>query len=484
MNRKPFGFVTKDGRFIRQDVLDGYAVKSSESSRKLVDAFAKSYVGHGLLQPLYNPEALARTLEVSTYHAIACLTKARDTVGQGWGLASVVDKPSEIQKAVVEKFFAGLDTTLESTLERVMLDFEAVGYAAMELVREGYTHDGIPSYLGHIPVHTLRAHRDGNKYCQIRARKMRWFRAAGYEKDVHMDTGDEREPGALPEDERASELLWMVNYTPRSDVYGLPNHLPALGAIHGDIARRDYNIAFFANFGVPAYAVIVTGNFDPGDIGADGRSELERVIEAQFAELSKNPHSILILTVPTLDPESKINVHFEPLSTEIKEASFRLYRKDNRDEVLAAHGVPPYRAGIVETGSLGGNTARESTEIYKMSILRPRKRDLEGLINRWIMGPLGVTDWRFDLREIDTVDEAHDLAMLTGIFKMGGISPNGIARHFADQYGTEPVDHPAMDAHYVADKAITLTTGDHPVAALNMLKAVRDQLLDHTARDA
>ena len=479
---KPYGFVTKSGRFVRQDVLDEYAAKDSntEASRRLSDTFAKNYGKQGLVQPLYNPEALARVLEINTYHSIACLTKARDTVGQGWALKPTVETPAEAQKVIAQEFFNRLGTSLENTLERVMVDFEAVGYAAMELVREGYSHDGAPLMLEHVPVHTLRAHKSGTKYCQIRGSRTRWFRAAGHEAEIHADTG--AEPATLAEDKRASELLWMVNYTPRSDFYGLPNHLPALGAIHGDIARRDYNIAFFANFGVPAYAVLVTGNFDPGDIDAQGRSELERVIETQFTELSKNPHSTLILTVPTMDPESKIEIEFKPLSVDIKEASFRLYRKDNRDEVLAAHGVPPYRAGIAETGSLGGSTAKEATEIYKMSILRPRKRDLEGLINRWVIPYLGVTDWRFELREIDTADEAHDSAMLTAIFAMGGISPNGIARYYADQYGTEPVDHPAMDAHYVANVAITVELDD-PVATLNTLKAVRNQLLAHVAKD-
>ena len=73
------------------------------------------------------------------------------------------------------------------------------------------------------------------------------------------------------------------------------------------------------------------------------------------------------------------------MSTDVKEASFRLFRKDNRDEVMIAHGVPGYRIGIIETGSLGGSTARESTEIYKRSVIDPRQVIIEETINQEII---------------------------------------------------------------------------------------------------
>ena len=118
---------------------------------------------------------------------------------------------------------------------------------------------------------------------------------------------------SLPPEDRASEVIWFVNYTPRSDYYGLPDVVPALGAVWGDIARRDYNIAFFDNYGVPAYAVFVTGNFDPGDIDEDGRTDMEKAIEEHFSELAKNPHSILILSIPTEGRDEEVKVEFQPL---------------------------------------------------------------------------------------------------------------------------------------------------------------------------
>ena len=90
------------------------------------------------------------------------------------------------------------------------------------------------------------------------------------------------------------------------------------------------------------------------------------------------------MSVPAIEGQGEVNIEFKRFECEVKEASFRLHRQDNRDEILAAHGVPPYRVGVAETGSLGGNTARESTEIYKRSVIEPRQEMLESMINKHI----------------------------------------------------------------------------------------------------
>ena len=485
---KPFGYVTSKRGFVRGDLMDQYAVKDENetvSRRLAVDSFKADYGKKGLVQPLYNPEALARVLEINTYHYRACRTKARDIAGLGWVLNPVTEEPDERQKERVDDFFDGMSQPLSTVLDKAMLDFEAVGYCSIELVREGYVGEAPPMDLVHIPSHTMRIHQSGRKACQIRGNKRRWFKMVGVDADIDYETGEEREPGEMEVSRRASEVIWMVNYTPRSDYYGLPDHIPSLGAIHGDLARRDYNISFFDNFGVPSYAVFVTGNFDPGAIDDQGRSELENAIEEHFQELSKNPHSTLILTIPTRhgDSTNEIKVSFQPLAVETKEASFRLYRKDNRDEVLASHGVPPYRLGIAETGSLGGDTADESTEIYKRSIIEPRQEVIESIFNMHIMGTdedvgLGAIDYWWELAEIDTTDEKHDMEMIESLFRMGAISPNQIAAHFSERFGLTEDDHPALDARYVDGKGVTMEIEDSDVEKVrDALKSLQDRVL-------
>ncbi len=449
MSKKPFGFVTSKGRLVGDDILNKYTTKEASQQLK-ADAFQSAYGPEKLVVPLYNPLQLTNLLEMNTYHMRCCKIKARDSAGLGWLIKSKVDGLEESTEFnTLRGFFEDQLEPITTTLDRMMYDYEVMGYGALELTREGYKHDGEPANLFHIPAHTLRVHLSGEKLCQIRGGKKKWFKFIGVEKDIDKATGQEYPLGSLDVNKCATEIIWFKNYTPKSDYYGMPDIIPALGAIYGDISRRDYNIAFFDNYGVPAYAVFITGDFDMGDTDENGRTDFEKTIEDHFKNLRKEPHSTLILSVPS-GQGGEVEIKFEPLSVETKEASFRLYRTDNRDEVLSAHAVPPYRAGIAETGSLGGSTAEESTEIYKTSVIKPRQEMIETALNLHVVqNGFEIYEWEFRLGSIDNTDEEHDLKMVQGLFSMGAITPNQIINHFGERFGLTVSDSPYMNMHYI-----------------------------------
>lgn len=440
-------YVLDDGKVISQSYLDRYAMKNAAESKQLpADKFSSSYEPMGLIAPLYNIEALAQLAEINTYHNRCVKTKAKDTVGLGWKIRAIetVESPNESQRQAVEEFLyePHPELTFIEILDRVMNDYEATGTGYLEVLRA--IPNGPLTGMAHIPSHTMRVHRDQKKYAQIRGTKKRWFKRIGVPLDIHMDTGEEHPEGSLQVTARASEIIPFMNYSSRSDYYGLPDVLPALGAILGDLSRRDYNIKFFENHAIPSYAVIVEG--------ADLDEDTEKTIHDFFhTKVKGNPHSTLVLTATTSSGQT-VNIKFEKLAVDVKEASFRMYRIDNRDEVLAAHGMPPYRAGISETGNLGGSTAKESTEIYKMSVIKPRQEMIEQRINRYIVwGAFGAYDWEFKFDEIDTEDEAKDADLHDKYFKMGALTPNQIRK----MKGLEPSTHPAMDWYYVNGMPIT-----------------------------
>lgn len=485
------GFVTKSGAFVAEDILARHAIKSN--SEQIDNETFKSI--HGLVEPLYDPNSLARHMEANTYHARAVRTKAQDSAGLGWELNPTTDNPNDEQKALVEKWFDELDEEIDEVLLQAMTDRESVGWFSIELVRENKEPEGVAVLLKNIPAHTMRAHQDRKRFIQQRGSKRVWFKLAGLtDIDVHKTDGSIHEAGSLEQDDRANEVIWNNIYTSRSDVYGVPDHIPAMGAILGDVARRDYNIAFFENYGVPAYAVHITGDFDPGDeVDDNGNTEeeidadpnltqsgdfqtpLHRDIEAHVKDLAKNPHSVLVLGIPSVSGE-KVEVKFEPLAVEVKEASFRLYRQDNLKEVLSAHAVPPYRAGIAEQGSLGGNVAENMDEIYRDSVLAPRQRILNRLINRFVLQPMEITDWEFALATIDLTDLGKELDIALKLFENGAMSPNDLIRNFGDRFGVQPINEPSMDAHYIDGSPVTEIEAATDVEAVML--SVRDTLLD------
>jgi PBSX family phage portal protein len=439
------GIVTEDGNYLPMSTLQKYVEKvAPRESKQIKDSFADLYDPKGLIEPMYPAEVLAGILDLNTYHYRAVKTKANDTVGLGWSLQPKDEEKghNEAQKKRALQFLEQPhpNQPLGEILKRAAHDYESIGYCAVEIIR---TPTGEPLYIDHIPAQTLRRHRDGVRFCQQRAGKQVWFKMAGSDIDLTID-GRLEKPGS--DDEAAGELFYLYNFTSRSDYYGAPDVVPAMGALLADYERAEYNIDFFKNNAVPAYAVTVTG--------AEVDDEIEEEIQGFFKnDLKKNRHSTLVLSATKSDMSDPdpVKIQFEPLAVETKEASFRLFRQDNREEILSAHGVPPYRAGIAIEGKMGGSTAKESTEIYKQSVINPRQAMWENAINRYILQDgFGVTDWVFKFDEIDTRDEKQEVDILERYFRIGGCTPNDILK----AQGKDPVDHPAMDWHYINGRPI------------------------------
>lgn len=445
----------------------------SDSTQLPPDRFEKQrYQKEGLVRPLYNLEALAQLLELNPHHRRAVKAKAADVVGRGWkfGGRDGIEEPSEEQWNRLDQWFrqASPGLPLGEMFKRVWIDYDATGQGYIEVTLGAVTNT--PKTLHHMPAHTVRRHADFHRYAQIRGNKIRWFKAAGFDQDVDMHTGQIAPLGQIPPERRASAVIHLLDYSSRSDYYGIPDILPALGAVLGELHRRDYNIKFFENHAIPAYAVTVTG----AELDDDVKEQIEDFFQRK---VKGNPHSTLVLTAAGGKPGADVQFKFDKLAVEIREASFRLYRIDNRDEILTAHGVPPYRAGIATAGSLGQNVARETTEIYKASIVGPRQQMLEWFLNQFVVAPMGITDWEFRFEEIDTTDEDREASINQKYFNMAAMTPNQvlIAR------GEDPEDDAAMDAYYLSGRAITGPDAEMATAEITALmqsvKALHQELV-------
>jgi len=454
---EPFAIITSAGQVVGERALKEYSLHP-KSKQLSYDVFYKQYGTLGLAEPHYKLEQLAGLMEVNTFHARCIKTKANDVAGVGWELAPKVDNPDEAQKKTAEDILGSQWLSLTDTLVRMIVDYEAIGNGYLEIGREGGDPNGRVLMISHIPGHTVRVHKDENKYCQVRGMRRAWFKAFGYEMDVDVGSGEEHPLGSLPLDQRANEILAFRSYTARSDYYGVPDVLPALGSILGNQAAEEYNIKFFSNFGVPSYAVYISGDYELGEPDENGEYEIVKMVREYFEGLSKKPHSTLVFGIPSRGG-GQVQVEIKPLAVDIKDASFKLYRKDNRDEVFSAHGVPPYRAGVAETGSLGGSTAQMSDRIYFESIITPRQRMIEDVFNHYILPTWGVTDWSFSLNRIFEEEWADDQATAQFLFSSGAMTPNQLIAYFGERFGIQPdPTNPLLEAYYLGGKELGAET--------------------------
>jgi len=423
-------YVTSRGEMMEVDTADG-SVLADGRGRTAIDAWKdldRSRVSKAssqlpdtqgvwerdadLVEPPYNPRQLALLVERNTWHYACCAQKAHDVAGLGWQIRSTgKEGEADADGARLRRFFEKCNPrmSLREVLYAAQFDYESVGWMAIELVRDA---EGTPRELWHVPAHTVRVHSSRPVFCQLRGNRQVWFKEFGEPRTYRRNDG--RETGALSPEHVANEMIYVKSYFPMSSYYGVPASIPALGALIGELEAREYNLRFFENHAIPAYAVIVEG----GDLDEDSRELVRRYFRS---EVRRNPHKTLILSSPT-----GVTIRLEKLNAEVRESSFRFYRKDNRDEVIAAHRVPPYRLGIAETGSLGGSTSREATEIYKASVIRPRQETLEDRLNRLVREGFGIGGWEFKFDEIDTRDEAADVEKTSTLFGIGALSPNEV----------------------------------------------------------
>ena len=397
----------------------------------------------GLVNPPYGLEALAGMLENNALHYRACKQKASDVAGRGFTIRP--KDPKEKNQAAEDawgEFVASVEDDArgdESFKERVVMaheDYEAIGWAVLEVSRRG---DGAPDGLWHVPAQTVRAHRDGRRFAQMRSGKLVWFKRFGLEGTVDRRDGGWSDRTARTEF-AGNELLVIRNYTPRSSYYGLPDHIPALAAMAGWKAQAEFNVLFFNNNAVPSYAVVVEG--------AELSPQLEETIKDHFRQIKGDPHRTIIIPVPGGggDEGSAPKLRFERLSVDVKDASFRLYKQDNALEICIAHGIPPYRVGWPLMGSLGGATAEEMTQIYNDAVIQPRQETWEQRLTRALLGAKGLNHPEVVLKaaELDVRNETRDIEKARALWEMDSLTPNEIRSFF----GYDPRDDGLGDAFH------------------------------------
>ena len=405
-------------------------------------------VGQSILEPKYNPYYLVQLLDLYTYHASCVEAVSVDATGISYTLKPVENvEPVEAEKNRLEEVLNNSTPSINTNLQRMVYDRRSIGYGAMEVIRESTSKSNIKR-LKHIPAHTLRRHTDLKRVVQVINGKKVWFVIYGknYDKegnlcDIDADTGEFHPFNSLPPERKANELLWTMEYAPGTDYYGRPPIISCLGSIKGDISAVRYNYSFFENYGMPKFAITVTGDFadydvEPDDPEYDYTKTLRYRISEQIKEVIKNPHSAICITIPSEGEEGNVDLKITPLSVQTEEGHFRMYRKDTRDEVIHSHHVDPSRLGIYDAGSLNGTNTDNTMASYKYGTIAPIKAECESLINQ-IGKELEVYSWRFSIAEVAPLDYTKDLALADFLFARGAMTIKDLIDNFGSKFGLD-----------------------------------------------
>ena len=481
--------------------LSKYSFKAEvdvDGSKQIVDDLFKQ--GYQILNPKYNPWDLVQLLDLYTYHASCVEAVAVDSSGISYDLKPLENvEPIEAEKDRFKAFLDNCTPSINTQLQRVVYDRRAIGYGALEVIRDT-TSDSEVTKLKHIPAQTLRRHADKKRVLHITpAGKKVWFVIYGknYDDngqpcDVSADDGTFHPYNSLSPSERANELLWTMEYAPGTDYYGRPPIVSCLGSIKGDIGAVKYNNSFFENYGMPKFAITVTGDFadydlDPTDPEYDITQTLRYKIGQQIKEVIKNPHSAICITIPSEGEEGNVKLDITPLSVHTEEGHFRLYRKDTRDEVIHSHHVDPSRLGIYDAGSLNGGNSESTMASYKYGTIAPIKAEMEDLVNI-IANDLEITSWKFTIEEVAPIDYTKDLVLAEFLFARGAMTIRDLLDNFGNKFGLSyEEEEPYLDVRFVNNQPldnIMNQVEDNPYLELDsILGSLEDQLRGEPVED-
>ena len=429
-------------------VLKADAQKKSKAESKQIKIMDAWIGENGLVPYPFAAQNLLRLKDNCGYFDASVKQIAKDVVGQGFEIVLIEGKSED--NAEKDKILNFIDTsggdrdeTFLETLERGIIDWGFIGWWGWEVSRGD---DNEVNGMWHVPAQTFYIHKDREKFAQKRDDRTMWFKKYGVEGNISAATGeditDEQEAQAKDDEtkviEKANELIYYINYYTDSDYYGAPNILSSVGAVLGFIGARDFNLAFFENYGIPAALIVLKGRWDK-----ETAKKISDFIDVELKGADQSHKTMCI------HPHRDSEFEYIKLGVEVKEGSFRIYQKMVRDEILMEYKMPPYKLNIAEVGSLGGSTATESNKNYAQSVIVPLEKVVERIITKDIFQKgLGVQNYRFDLNEIDTRDLDAEVERDVKLLGAGARTPNQIL----NRMGIKP--YPEGNKYYVSSTLI------------------------------
>jgi hypothetical protein len=488
------------------------------------DAFADLYTSDKAVRPPIALEALLTLMETNSTHSGAINAKAADAVGRGWHLETEDDtegggdgatggdtdttdeppaQPQDVKDPEVDKPVqptGGVDD--QARAERKLRDwlrdvcpmlkfpqlisqayreYDGVGWAFIEVVREGTAVTSPISELLPVPPQTMRATKIPGVYVQQRGDQRVYFKEFGFAESVSARYGTK---DAKSDDDEANEVIVFKQYSPRSDHYGVPYWISSAPDLAELAAIREYNISWFSSGGKVDRLVHVTDE-DEANAKATANS-----ITKKMAESARKSHGH-VSVVTWGGEKSKVTVEtLEPKSNDgTREGAFKAERKELRAQVLVAHQVPPYRVGFAEVGALAGNAAKEMLGAYRFGTIEPGQETFEEILEDTIFnGELGGYDlggWAFRFNDVDWEELERDIEAAAKAVDAGMWTPD----EGREATGKEPLGTEGSGGLYyqgapllgngqtVAEMAAEKASALAVQKAMDVVQEVRDALL-------
>ena len=484
-------------RLVDRSVFSKYAFKNGRfSDSAQIDE--KEY-GVEFKTPQYPLDFLAGLLNMNTYHEECCDLVSMYTTKYGYDIEIATGADLEDGNAVREEVFNWLNTMPVSLIGEINLlayDFEAIGCCGIEKILSPDAPHEL-QYYKHFDILNCKLTTDGKKVVQEVGGKRRYFLLESYNlmhpddpAEINKYDGTIHPKGTLSRDLVGNEVIWIRKYKTGMDNYGSSKISKALDVIETEVGRANFIKKFFVNYGLPAFVVTVTGNFkqyEQNRYNADGTinddfdetKTLEYEIGQKLKKMILNPYSAMVLTLPS-DSQfgNEVKVEITPLNNDVKEASFRLLREDNKKEVCDAHGISSDLIGTTQVGSLGGNTLETDLNSFVNDKIRPIQILIENAITPSIRERFGTDIIQYRLNNSRAEDKDKKLDRILKLGNAGLMTRREQQLALGSEFGiTTDSDNEYLDLYLINGRTEEMLF-DYGIYAGNRYNNYSNQVID------
>lgn len=407
------------------------------------------------IKPPVDNEALRILRTCSIWHKKSLKVVAQDVTLNGFRITPTTDKENEDgdNKKTLEDIFNDYDNS--QALFKVIRDYRTYTHAAFEIA---VNRKGELKGFRHIRARTIQMCDGGEKAFQQIGGTSRYFKVYGgitkENKDLYLNAKNGNFSADIPEEQRASTIVWLSEGGEDSDYYHEPEYLEATPVILSEEALESYNYNGLASNGIPNFLIMIAGEFDESKDEETGKTWDEE-LEDSFKSTVNQPGTAMVIPVKTTGKEAGLVIEVHKLGEPIQEGSYLKLSESNMNKILAAHEVPPSRLGVTINGPLGGSVDEERNKTYDIKTINPLQLMLDSILNKLIKDFLDITDYKHEFTRLDTKNVKAELDIALELVKNGAMTPGQLLETFGDHFNLKVnikellTKFPALGQYYV-----------------------------------
>lgn len=435
------------------------ATSISVGGRKAADTSRQMYVenefsGAAALSatpiiPPYDPLTLLKIIDESNMVKQCIAAMVTNVAMCGFEVAPV-DPKIEVDDAEAEELQslidnANADESLTTMHSKAVEDYEKLGYAFIEAVRDRLNRISI---LRHVRAATMRLlpkdsqyvqvvydiargprvstiteFKQFRKFVQIINGKVRYFKEFGDPRTLDYETGQyDGGDTVVPKGRYATEIIHIRQNS--EDPYGVPRWINQLPSILGSREAEEVNLRYFEENTVPPMILSVSG----GRLTGESFRQLQDMLQKQSVGKDRQHKVLLIEAVPereSLDDKGNVSLKIDKLTdSRQSDGLFKDYDTSNQAKVRSSFRLPPVAVGLSQDVTFA--TANVSAFIAETQVYQPQRAIFDECYNKAFvsgMNGLGLKTCMLRSRTPSITNPQELIKSLTALNTMGALTP-------------------------------------------------------------